>query len=167
MHPEHGRRSVLSQPVGNPNEIVITRTKLPVLRAGMGLLILPMPPILGVLFYMFGRGAAHSVWVACVLAALGAAFGLLYFATVAARISTENGAVRILRPLDEVVFPDASTKDWRLRTLSIWREIVVCVWRKERPLPIIAHFVVADTTSAGDLHSTAAALKKLLSDAQG
>jgi hypothetical protein len=161
---EHRRSSVLRQPSFDPTEIVITQTKLPVLRAGLRLLILPISAILGVLLYMFGRDASQSQIIGGVMAAFGVILGLLYFAAVAARIYIENGAVRILRSLDDVVIPSASIRDWSVRALSIWRSIVVCIWRKEGRWPVVVHFVVADTTNAGDLHPTAAALKQLLSD---
>jgi len=164
MEAERRRSSVWPQPSKNPAEIVITQTKLPVLRAGIGLLILPMPPILCVLLYMFGRDASQSPVIAVIMGGLGAILGLLYFAAVAARISVENGAVRILRPLDVVVIPIASIRDWSVRKLSVSRWIVVCIWRKEKRWPVVAHFAVADTTSAGDFNLTAAALKRLLQD---
>lgn len=158
------RRSVLSRRHSNPAEIVITRTKLLVLRAGIGLLVLPIAPIFGVLLYMAGLDAFHSQPIATVMAACGAVFGLLYFAAIAARISVENGTIRILRSLDEVVIPQGSIGHSRVLVLWASRGVVVSVWRRNRKLPTLAHFVVMDTTSAGDLSATVAALEKMLRD---
>ena len=160
------RRSVLSQPSTNPAEIVITQTKLPVLRAGIGLLMLPIALIFGTLLYMAGLEAFYSQVIASVMAAFGAVFGLLYFAAIAARISIENSAIRVLRALDEVVIPVASIAACSVRVLPASRWAVVSIWRKDRRLPVIAHFVVMDTTSAGDLNPTIAALKKMLHHAR-
>jgi hypothetical protein len=160
------RRSVLSLPSTNPNEIVITQTKLPMLRAGIGLLMLPAPPIFGSLLYMAGFDVFHSQLIASIMAAFGAAFGLLSFAVIAARISVENGAIRILMAVDDVVLPVASIEHSRVRVLSASRWVVVSLWRRGRRLPVIAHFVVMDTTSAGDLAQTVAALEKMLHDAR-
>jgi hypothetical protein len=163
---QYQRRSVLSPPSTNPAEIVITRTKVPVLRAGIGLLLLPITAILGVLLYMAGLDAFQSQLIASVMAAFGAVFGLLYFAAVAARISAANGTVRILRSFDEVVIPDASIEHSSVRVLWVSRWVGISVWRKDRKLPAIAHFVVMDTTSAGDLHPTVAALERILREAR-
>jgi len=158
------RRSVFSRPDPNPAEIVITRTKLPVLRAGIGLLVLPIVAIFGVLLYMAGLDAFHSQPIASVMAACGAVFGLLYFAAIAARISVENGTIRILRSVDEVVVPHGSIRHSRVLVLWASRGVVVSVWRKNRKLPTLAHFVVMDTTSIGDLSTTVAALENMLRD---
>ena len=123
-----------------------------------------MSLILGILLYIFGRDAFHSALIASFIAIFGAILGLLCFANVAARISVENGEVRILRSFDDLVVPNASIRDWSVHTLSASRWIVVSIWRQEMQFPAMVHFVVADTTSAGDLNPTVAALKKLLSD---
>jgi hypothetical protein len=62
------------------------------------------------------------------------------------------------------VIPNGSIKGWSIRTLSVSRWVVLCIWRNESRLPVFAHFGIADTTSVGDFRPTVEALRRMLGD---
>jgi hypothetical protein len=143
-------------------EVIITQTKVRVLRAGVGLLILPMAAIMSLLFHQLATDYSESSLIHVFAAALGGLLGLLYFATICSRISDDDGVIHILRALDEVVFlanTIVATKIWVLRPSS-WA--VVAVHTRARRFPFIFHFVVLSHSSAGNLTETVTALKRLL-----
>ena len=140
-------------------EIIATRTKVPVVRAGIGIFALPGTAIFSALLFEYGSESFHAVLAGVVPAIIGAVLGLLFFSAVAARIALEDGVLRILRALDEVVVPANLVIDTQVRVLRASHWVVGAIWLRARKLPIVFHFVVADTTNLGDLEATVAAVE--------
>jgi hypothetical protein len=146
------------------HEIIITETNVWLVRAGIGLLILPMTAILGLFGYLLGTENLHSVSVGVVGAAVGVLLGLFMLRTVAARISLNGGMLHILRSMDEMVIPASSIAEASIRVLYPSRWIIGACWLHERRWPVIFHFVVADRTNVGDLRATVGVVERLLQD---
>lgn len=143
-------------------EIVVTGTRIPVLRAGAGLIALPIGGVLTLLLYQLTRDAFALPYSGMIGALIGAAIGLAFFGGVAARLTWDGQTLCILRSLDEVVVRADSIVDARVTVLRASRWIAGMLWVSGRRLPVVFHFAVLDRTSIGDFDATARAVERCL-----
>jgi len=148
-------------------EIVVTGTKIPVLRAGAGLFALPIGGALTLMLYQLTQDAFVLPFSGMIGALIGAAIGLAFFGGVAARITWDGQTLHILRSLDEVIVLADSIVDARVTVFRASRWIAGMLWIRGRRLPILFHFAVLDRTSIGDFDATARAVERCVGGVPG
>lgn len=144
-------------------EIVINQTRLPILRAGLGHLLLPMTALLASFGYLIGAAELDAALGGPILALLGLMMGLAWFACCTARIARiPNDELRILRSFDEIRVPIADVEWIRCFTFRPSGAVVVKLVFQGRRLPVLFHFVVMSHSSVGNFDRTVAALRTIL-----
>lgn len=85
-------------------EIIITESRWPIARAGMGLVILPAGAIFCLFAYKAIADSLESIFLASFLSALIAVIFGLFFCWTLSRISNEGGVITVIRSIDRVQF---------------------------------------------------------------
>lgn len=144
-------------------EIIMARSTTPVLRAGSGLLLLPI----GVAFCIVGHKAtlditssAPAAWIVALLIAIVFAYD---FRCTVARVRDKNGSIEIVRSLDQLLVTREAILKSRVITLGPSRWIGVVIRVNGRTLPVLLQCVVIDQSSAGGFRATVSAFREFFS----
>ncbi|HWA45475.1 MAG TPA: hypothetical protein VHA10_19795 [Hypericibacter adhaerens] len=147
---------------GPAREIIITESSIPILRAGAGLLLLPIGAVFCIVGYNAILDYTASVPMASLVVVLGATWFACQFCCVIARVSVKNGSIEITRPLDRIVLAEDAILKSRIFVLRPSRWILMAISVKGRRLPIVLQCTVFDHTNVGGLRATVAAFRDLL-----
>ena len=148
-------------------EIVVTRNSLPVLRAGPGLLFLPIGAGFCVLGYKAVLDSTASVPLASFVALLVAIVFAYEFCCTVAHVRVKNGSIEIVRSLDRVVLAQNSILKARIFVLGPSRWIGVAISVNGRLLPVLLQCVVLDQSGAGGFRATVSAFREFFARPNG
>ena len=142
-------------------EIIITRSMTPVLRAGFGVVLLPI----GVGFCILGYKAvlditssASTAWI--VTLPIAVVFAYSFYCTVA-RVREKDGSIEIVRSLDRLLLTQNEILKSRVFAVRVNRSITVLIRVNGRALPIFLHCVVLDTSNVGGFRATVSAFHEI------
>ncbi|MGH6755116.1 MAG: hypothetical protein ACREDP_23405 [Bradyrhizobium sp.] len=143
-------------------EIVISHSRWPVARAGMGLLLLPIGAVFCLLGYKIVDETLGDAALASILSAVALlVFGATFLSTLG-RISISGGIITAMRAIDIVQFRATDILKARVFSNPLNHSTMAMIRLRDRRVPLFLHFVVLDHSNVGDHFHTTGRLKQML-----